>query len=160
MSESLSLRYERSLIAALLVFLVLLPLPLGANRVWAMATIAMFSGAIGLAWGVGIWLGKIRPSKRSSWLANVYSAVSGTVVGSHAVGIWHQRRSCHHRVIADTGLSYSLLFLLIISLFATRQRLLSSLTTLVVGGTLQAFYGTFMALSGFEWTLLGRYLSQ
>ena len=63
MSESLSLRYERSLIAALLVFLVLLPLPLGANRVWAMATIAMFSGAIGLAWGVGIWLGKIRPSK-------------------------------------------------------------------------------------------------
>src|SRR5690554_7554733 len=63
MSESLSLRYERSLIAALLVFLVLLPLPLGANRVWAMATIAMFSGAIGLVWGVGIWLGKIRPSK-------------------------------------------------------------------------------------------------
>lgn len=156
MSESLSLRYERSLIAALLVFLVLLPLPLGANRVWAMATIAMFSGAIGLAWGVGIWLGKIRPSKALKPglpMFIVLLAVQLWVAMQWVFGISADPAATALSLIL--GLSYSLLFLLIISLFATRQRLLLLLTALVVGGTLQAFYGTFMALSGFEWTLLG-----
>ena len=63
MSASENNRYERSLIAALLVFLVLIPLPLGSNRLWAMASIAILVGVIGCAWGIGVWLGKISPSK-------------------------------------------------------------------------------------------------
>ncbi|WP_238474396.1 O-antigen ligase family protein [Pseudomonas cavernae] len=53
------------------------------------------------------------------------------------------------------GLAYCLLFFLVVSLFQTRKRLSLLLGTLVVSGTLQAFFGAFMTLSGVEWLLAG-----
>ena len=53
------------------------------------------------------------------------------------------------------GLAYSLLFLVIISLFHTRKRLTLLLAVLVVSGTLQGFWGALMTLSGIEWLLVG-----
>ena len=63
MSGLASNRYERNLIVALLIFLVVIPLPLGSNRLWAMALIAIVIGVLGCAWGIGLWLGKISASK-------------------------------------------------------------------------------------------------
>lgn len=51
------------------------------------------------------------------------------------------------------GLGYTLLFLVIVSIFHTRKRVTLLLGSLVVSGTLQAFYGTFMTLAGIEWLL-------
>lgn len=149
-------RYERSLIIALLIFLVLIPLPLGSNRVWAMASIAIITGLMGLAWGVGLWLGKINPSKALKPglpLFFVLLCAQLWVAMQWLFGI--SADSAASALSLILGVSYSLLFLLIISLFGTRQRLLWLLAVLVISGTLQAFYGTFMALSGFEWSFLG-----
>ena len=143
-------RYERNLIAAVLIFLVLIPLPLGSNRLWAMACIAMLIGAIGCAWGIGLWLGKVRPSKALKAglpLFCVLLAVQLWVALQWLLGSSADTAATALSLIL--GVSYSLLFLFIISLFGTRKRLLWLLSVLVISGTLQAFYGTFMALSGF-----------
>ena len=153
-------RYERSLISALLIFLVVIPLPLGSNRLWSMASIAIITGLIGVAWGIGLWLGKIKPSKALKHglpLFFVLLAVQLWVAMQWLFGISADPAATALYLIL--GIAYSLLFLLIISLFGTRKRLLWLLAVLVVSGTLQAFYGTFMALSGFEWSLLGETIS-
>lgn len=156
MSGLASNRYERNLIVALLVFLVVIPLPLGSNRLWAMALIAIVIGVLGCAWGIGLWLGKISPSKAlkpSLPLFYILLATQLWVAMQWLFGISADPAATALALIL--GIAYSLLFLLIISLFATRTRLLWLLSILVISGTLQAFYGTFMALSGFEWTFLG-----
>lgn len=160
MSGLASNRYERNLIAALLIFLVVLPLPLGSNRLWAMASIAMLTGVMGSAWGIGLWLGKIKPSKALKPGLPLFCLL---LTAQLWVAIqWLSGISADPAASALSlllGISYSLLFLLIISLFATRSRLLLLLAVLVVSGTMQAFYGTFMALSGFEWSLFGETIS-
>src|SRR5690554_4981731 len=156
MSGLASNRYERNLILALLTFLILLPLPLGANRLWAMGSIAVCVGVLSCLWALGLWRGKIMASKALKPglpLFVVLLAVQLWVALQNLFGISADPgQSVLYGVL---GLSYSLLFLLIISLFAARTRLLWLLGALVVSGTLQAFYGTFMALSGFEWSFFG-----
>ena len=156
MSGLASNRYERNLIVALLIFLVVLPLPLGSNRLWAMAMIAIVIGLLGCAWGIGLWLGKVSPSKAlkpSLPLFFILLATQLWVAMQWLFGISADTGATALALVL--GIAYSLLFLLIISLFATRTRLLWLLSVLVISGTLQAFYGTFMALSGFEWSFLG-----
>lgn len=160
MSASETNRYERSLIVALLILLVLIPLPLGSNRLWAMASIAMVVGVIGCAWGIGLWLGKVGPSKAMKPglpLFFLLLAVQLWVAMQWLFGVSADPAATALSLIQ--GVSYSLLFLLIISLFGTRKRLLWLLSVLVISGTLQAFYGTFMALSGFEWSFIGEKIS-
>ena len=125
MSGLASNRYERNLIVALLVFLVLIPLPLGSNRLWAMATIAIVIGVLGCAWGIGLWLGKISPSKAlkpSLPLFYILLATQLWVAMQWLFGISADPAASALALIL--GIAYSLLFLLIISLFATRTRLL------------------------------------
>ncbi len=160
MSGLASNRYERNLIAALLIFLVVIPLPLGSNRLWAMASIVMVTGIMGCAWGVGLWLGKVSPSKALKPglpLFCLLLAAQLWVAIQWLFGISADPAASALSLLL--GISYSLLFLLIISLFATRSRVLWLLGALVISGTLQAFYGTFMALSGFEWSLFGETIS-
>ena len=149
-------RYERSLIIVLLIFLVIIPLPLGSNRASVMASIVMIVGLIGLAWAAGLWLGKISPSKALKPGLPMFLLLLAVQLG--VAMQWLGGFSSDSAATALSlmlGMSYSLLFLLVISLFGTRQRLLLLLSVLVISGTLQAFYGTFMALSGFEWRFLG-----
>ena len=63
MSGITSNRYERNLIVALLIFFVLIPLPLGSNRLWAMGSIVMIVGVLSCLWALGLWRGKVRPGK-------------------------------------------------------------------------------------------------
>lgn len=160
MSGLASNRYERNLIIALLIFLVLIPLPLGSNRLWAMGVIAIAVGGLGCVWGAGIWRGKISPSKALKAglpMFFVLLALQVWVATQWLFGLSADPAASALALVL--GVSYSLLFLLIISLFGTRIRLLWLLAALVISGTLQGFYGTFMALSGFEWSLFGETVS-
>ena len=160
MSGLASNRYERNLIFALLTFLVLIPLPLGANRLWAMGTIAMAVGALSCVWAIGLWRGTVSPSKALKPGLPLFFVLLGVQLWVALQGVFGISADPSGTLLyLVLGLAYSLLFLLIISLFATRTRLLWLLGALVVSGTLQAFYGTFMALSGFEWSLFGEPVS-
>ncbi|MBV1930649.1 MAG: O-antigen ligase family protein [Porticoccaceae bacterium] len=52
------------------------------------------------------------------------------------------------------GLGYTLLFVLVITHFNTRNRLTLLISLLIISGTMQAFYGTYMTLSGSKWLFL------
>ena len=49
------------------------------------------------------------------------------------------------------GITYSLMFLMVLSFFTTRKRLTLLLSVFLVSGAFQAFWGASMVLSGIEW---------
>lgn len=160
MSGFASNTYERNLIVALLIFLVLIPLPLGSSQLWAMAIIAIVIGSIGCAWGLGMWLGKIRPSKALKPSLPLFFILLAAQLWLALQWLFgNSNDPPATALLLVLGVSYSLLFLLVISMFGTRKRLLLLLTTLFISGALQAFYGVFMVLSGMQWDLLGEAVS-
>ena len=149
-------RLDRILVALTLFILVALPLPVGSNRTWAIGLFTLLIGATTLLWAIGQWRGVFKESRALKpalpmlamllfsqlWVAIQW--LSGVTMDSGA--------TAQALII---GLGYTLLFVLVINLFHTRKRLTLLLGTLVVSGTLQAFYGSFITLSGFE-GLFGR----
>lgn len=151
---SQSSRLERSLVALTLIILVGLPLPVGSNRDWAIGLFTLFIGSISVLWAVGQWRGVLKPS---SALKPALPMLAMLLLSQAWVAVqWLAGISVDSGATAQAlilGLGYSLLFLVIVSTFATRKRVTLLLGTLVVSGTLQAFYGTFMTLAGVEWLL-------
>ncbi|MCY1518373.1 O-Antigen ligase [compost metagenome] len=151
-------RLERFLLAAILFVLVWLPLPLGSNREWAVGLFILLMGSLGCIWAIGQLRGGVGrggsqvmktalPSLALLLLTQAWVAVQwlgGLTVDKGATFQYLM-----------LGLAYCLLFFLVVSLFHTRKRLGLLLGTLVVSGTLQAFYGAFMTLSDVEWLLTG-----
>lgn len=150
-----SSRLERFLIASILILLVWLPLPLGSNREWAVGLFVALTGLIAGVWGVaslrnaivaGKAFGAALPMFALLMLTQLWVAIQwlgGLTVDNGA--------TVQYLML---GLAYSLLFLMVVSLFHTRKRLNWLLAVLVVSGTFQAFHGAFMTLSGIEWHLL------
>lgn len=142
-------RLERFLTAAVLVLLIGLPLPLGSNRDWSMGLFVALIGLLAGLWGFALLRNALPVSKALKpalpmfallLLAQAWVAVQWLGGLTVDVGATFQ--------YLLLGIAYSLLFLLIVSLFHNRQRLILLLSVLVISGTFQAFYGAFMTLSG------------
>lgn len=151
MSQTRS-RLETSLIIATLALLFWLPLPLGSNREWSAALFCLLTALLCGSWSV-LQLQKGSTSnpalKPALPLFGLLLAVQSWALIQWLTGIsTDPGRTLHYLML---GIGYSLLFILIIGLFYTRRRLTLLVSTLVVSGTLQAFYGTLMTLSGVEW---------
>ncbi|WP_417792215.1 O-antigen ligase family protein [Stutzerimonas xanthomarina] len=151
-------RLERLLVALVLFTLVWLPLPLGSNRDWAVGVLVVLVGGLCGLWAVNRArcgepimpsnaMKAARPMLALLLLSQLWVAAQWLFGFTVDNGATFQYLSL--------GVAYSLLFLLIISLFNTRKRLTLLLATLVVSGTLQAFWGALMTLSGVEWLLIG-----
>ncbi len=142
---------ERSLVALTLIVLVALPLPVGSNRSWAIGFFTLLIGVAAVLWAIGQWRGVFKESRALKpalpmvlmlLLTQIWVAVQW--LGGLTVDVGATMQSL------IIGVGYTLLFVLVISLFHTRKRLSLLLGTLVVSGTLQAFYGSFVTLSGLE----------
>src|SRR5690554_451843 len=149
-----SSRLDRTLVILTLIILVGLPLPVGSNRDWAIGLFCMFIGAVSVLWAIGQWRGTLTPSRAFKpavpMLAMLLLAQTWVAIQ------WLGGFTVDSGATAEAlllGLGYTLLFLVIVSVFHTRKRVTLLLGTLVVSGTLQAFYGTFMTLAGIEWLL-------
>lgn len=146
----IALRSERCLLVAVLLLLIWLPLPLGSNREWAVGLFVAATGLLATLWSLLQW----RAPCRSRGL-RVALPMFGLLLASQAwVAVqWFAGLTVDVGATAQyllLGIAYSLLFLLVVGLFHSRRRLLVLLGTLVVSGTLQAFYGASMTLSGSE----------
>lgn len=149
---------ERFLVAALLGLLFWLPLPLGSNRDWAVGVLVVATGALGLLWGWQLWRrgaperAARKPLRRGLPLLAMLLLAQGWVATQWLGGLsMDVGRTFQYLML---GLSYTLLFVLVLALFNTRKRLTWLLGTLVVSGTFQAFWGAAMTLSGTEWLLV------
>lgn len=149
---------ERTLVAFTLAILVWLPLPVGSNRDWAIGLFVALIGCVGAGWTIAKLSGKLSsdvqklPSSARLPLALLLLTQAWVAVQ------WLTGLSADHGatlLYLLLGLGYSLLFMLTVSLFNTRKRLTLLLVALVASGTLQAFFGAFMTLSGAEWLLAG-----
>jgi O-antigen ligase len=148
-------RLDRFLLAALLFTLVWLPLPLGSNRDWAVGLFVLLMGGLGSLWAIGQLRGALPPArqiKAALPLLGLLLLTQAWVAVQWLGGLSMDNGATFQYLML--GLAYSLLFLLVVSLCHTRKRLSLLLGTLVVSGTLQAFWGAFMTLSGVEWLLL------
>lgn len=149
---------ERPLVAAILFTLIWLPLPLGSNRLWANGLLMLLIGAIGAGWAILQWRnrhqGHMHHSLKAALpLLGLLLLAQAWVAVQWLAGLSVDNGETFTYLLL--GLAYSLLFLLIVSLFHNRERLTLLLATLVVSGTLQAFWGAFNTLSGLEWLLVG-----
>ena len=146
---------ERVLVVLTLALLVWLPLPLGSNRPWSSALMVLAIALITVAWALCVLRQGCRRRfrvLRAAWvplgllsLAQVWVAVQWLAGISVDVG-----ETFGYLIL---GCAYSLLFLLVLDLFRTRRRLTLLLTVLTLSGLAQAFFGSFMTLSGIEWQL-------
>ncbi len=146
---------DRTLLVLTLIILVGLPLPVGSNRDWAIGLFTVFIGVVSVLWAVGQWRGVLKPGRalKPALPMFVMLLLSQAWVAVQLFGGLTMDSGATAQSLI-LGVGYSVLFLLVVSLFRTRKRLALLLGTLVVSGTLQAFYGTFMALTGME-SLLG-----
>lgn len=146
---------DRLLAAATLALLVWLPLPLGSNRDWAAGGLILLTGLLGLAWA----LARLRRPAPLAPAQRTALPLLGLLLLPQlwvAVQLLAERSADRGATLQSLllGLAYGLLFWLVVSLFHTRRRLTVLLWTLVLSGTLQAFWGTAMTLSRTEWLLL------
>lgn len=153
---------ERVLVVLVLALLIWLPLPVGSNRDWAVGVFIAAVGGIGLLWAFVQWRHTDMLRCNPAWsaalpLAGLLFVAQVWVAVQWLASITDDNGATFQYLVL--GLAYSLLFLIVVSLFHTRSRLTLLLATLVVSGTLQAFYGAFMTLSGIEWLLFGPKLS-
>ncbi|GAA3535957.1 O-antigen ligase family protein [Zobellella aerophila] len=139
----------------LLALLIWLPLPLGSNRDWSMGLLVLLVGVLAALWATG----RLRQDKpfsralRSAWpMLALLLLAQGWVACQLLLDISLDTGASFQYLML--GLAYSLLFMMVLSVFHTRRRLTVLLAVLVISGTLQAFIGTFMALSGMEWGFL------
>lgn len=144
------------LIASTLALLLWLPVPLGSNRDWSAGLLIFMTALL-----TGLWcLSRIRTGGfdvrvlKPAWpLALLLLLAQFWVAGQLLLGISRDVGASIQYLAL--GCAYLMLFILILGLFNTRRRLTLLLSVLVIGGTLQAFYGTLMTLSGVEWLLAG-----
>lgn len=148
-------RLERGLVLGVLVLLVWLPLPLGSNRDWAIGLLIAGTGGLTLAWGVLMACrgksGQDRNLVHRAGRPMLASLLAGQAWVACQWGLAWSRDSGATFQYLMLGLAYCLLFFLVVGLFQSRRRLTVLLAVLVGSGTVQAFYGAWMTLSGVEW---------
>jgi O-antigen ligase len=148
--------WERALMWGVLLLLIWAPIPLGSNREWSSALLMVLVFALLAGWALlALRDSRVLPPARlfrvglllfaflllaQLWVSVQWLAGISDAPANSARQLW-------------LGLAYSGLFLLVIALFHRRSRLSGLLVALVISGTLQAFYGAFMALSGLEWAV-------
>ncbi|GGJ93194.1 O-antigen ligase family protein [Pseudomonas matsuisoli] len=145
---------DRSLFFFLLLLLVWLPLPVGSNRDWAVALFALMTSLLAASWLVLQLLQKRRLSRNlrhAKWPLLLLGLTQVWVIAQLVLGISVDSGASFQYLVLGTA--YGFLYLLIVGLVKTRRRLNMLLGTLVCSGAFQAFYGSFMTLSGIEYLL-------
>lgn len=152
-------RLERTLLAFILLTLIWLPLPLGSNRDWAAGLLLLLIGVAASTWALSQLRAGVAYRSQAKTLQAGLPMLALLLLSQLWVAVqWLGGLSMDNSATFEQlmlGLAYSLLFMMIISLFHTRKRLSILLATLVFSGTLQAFWGALMTLSGIEWLLTG-----
>ncbi len=170
--------FEQRLFHALLALLVWLPLPFASNQLWAEAIFEIcialiaavwllgwkrmkvehsesFAGARPLLWVLGIWLVYLAcmliPLPPSLHL--ILSPESYTQYRLAGIDSWTPLSVDPYSGFLYwlKSVAYALLFVLILLLVNSKQRLVLLAFTMVLSGLFQAFYGSIMTLSGLEY---------
>jgi O-antigen ligase len=148
--------------AALLVLLVLLPLPFGANRDWiwpwfALATFALAfvhaTAVLTKRWplGRGVRASRVFIALLALWAASGFAYAMAAVLA--APGDFADPDAVLREALRQAF--YATIAWLVLATVDSRRRLVGLLAALFIAGVLQALWGTAMTLSGVEWGAFG-----
>lgn len=142
---------NKALSTWLLVLLAWLPLPLGSTQDGP-AGLLVLGCALGVvAYGAMLWLQPGTtpvPPSIALWMGALLLLVQAWAGAQLALGLSADPGQSVRALML--GLAYSSLFVMLCALFRERRRLTTLLVVLVASGTLQAFYGVLMSLSGLD----------
>lgn len=136
----------------LCILLVWAPLPLGSNREWSKLFLALAVSILGFTWclkhirrdlGFSIALKSAKYAVIVLALIPIFTAFQ--TITNTSVSPRISFSSLHLSV------AYLLLFVMILDCFRTKKSVTALLLTFVASGTLQAFYGASMVLTGLEY---------
>ncbi len=173
---------DHLLFLGFLALILLAPLPLGSNRLWAWPFVASLTFALLASWFVLLASGAVHIPGRlagafSGWVALVLVSLWVTlqtlplptgwlaVMAPVTLTCWadvfnplptHLSLSLDPTVTAThsvRSLAYASVFLLFLLLIHTEHRIRWFLYTLVIAGVFQAFYGGLVVLGGSEYSL-------
>ncbi|KAA6181858.1 O-antigen ligase family protein [Thiohalocapsa marina] len=149
------LTLERVLVALTLAILVWAPLPAASNRPWSSALLVLLVALLAVGWSYALLQARrphrLMPPAGAWWMFALLLAAQAWVLVQITSGISTDSGASFRALLL--GCAYALLFLIVTGLFRSRRRLTLLLAVLLISGTLQAFYGAFMTLSGIEWML-------
>ena len=170
--------FEQRLFYGLLVLLVWLPLPLASNRVWAEAIFEILVVLLALMWLFGWQRKSVIPgavffaAKPMLWLLVMWllylafmllplplslrlmlSPESAAIYKLAGVEGWASLSVYPYEgyLYLMKSVAYALLFVLVLLLVNSKQRLVLLAYTLVFSGLFQAFFGSMMTLSAVEY---------
>ena len=158
-SATSSSTLEKSIVIAILAILFWAPLPLGSNRDWSSSLLIFLISLTAVFWTLHLIRTAspiLPPISQKTWGINPTLTMLTLLV---ATQIWvaaqwlfglSDRPGETFRYLM-LGLSFTLLFTMILSLFNTRKRLTILVGVIVASGVLQAFWGSMMVLSGIEY---------
>lgn len=144
--------HRQKLQLAICALLIWLPLPLGSNRLWSNGLLILLISLIGVSWAY--FHGKrdrefSKPLKKGLPMVACLLLTQFWVAAQYFIG-WTLNPG-ETLLYLLLGLSYTLLFVMVLDVFHTRAAINLLLTTLIISGACQAFYGAMMTLSGIEW---------
>lgn len=144
-------RGRQRLQLSICALLLWLPLPLGSNRLWSNGLLILLIGFIGLGWSSFHWrkYRKFSQALRKGLPLLLCLLFIQAWVAMQWLMAWSLNPS-ETLLYLLLGLSYTLLFAMVLDLFNTRPAISRLVTTLIISGAIQAFYGASMSLSGLE----------
>jgi len=128
------------------------PLPLGSNRDWSVGLLILLISAIALLWGISLFRKPQfheKSMKPALWMLGLLILTQLWVVVQWLFNLSANPGTTFQYLML--GITYSLLFIMVVGMFNTRKRLNWLLGVLLVSGAFQAFWGATMVLSGIEW---------
>jgi O-antigen ligase len=136
----------------LLVVFLWVPLPWGSvNTAWLYLLLVLVC-LIASIWFIQLTLGKqvLSPVLKKSWLPlSALITVQILAVAQYLLGYTVSRHDTYINI--QLGVCYTLIFLLTLQLIDTQEKLKLFAMAFILAGTFQAFYGSFMMLSGIEY---------
>lgn len=146
------LRSHKNLQIAICCFLIWIPLPLGSNRAWSNGLIIAIISAISLLWAIRKYK---HPATTSTALVNGIPAIIAITAAQLIAAVQYYAdlslapSETFNQLLLGTA--YTLLFTMVLDLFTTRKSINLLISTVILSGTFQAFYGSTMVLSDLEW---------
>jgi hypothetical protein len=172
------MQFENRLFYSLLILMVWLPLPLGSARPWAEAIFEIWVGVLAILWMVGFNRNRVTPgaafygARKVLWLLLAwlsFVALQMLPLPELLVHLVSPESLAIYRRAGVTGwttlslhsyatflfwlrsVAYVILFALILLLVNNKHRLVMLGYLIVFSAVFQAFYGSMMTLSGFEY---------
>ena len=143
---------DRVITYATLALLLWLPLPLGSHRTWSGMLFVFLVAVIAMLWAIFQFTATApfhRTFKRAGPLFILLILCQFWVLLQWLLGISQDQGRTFYYLLLGCG--YTLLYFIIVTTFTTRYKLTLLLSAIIIGGTLQGFYGAWMTLSGMEW---------